>query len=977
MFIPVGTQHRFVGPGIGHRSDAAAGELGIYFLLAAVILTTRTVDSLLWRDVKQYSPQSIFRNKLDEVARTPLQTIVRLNCTINRYSKSQAGISGYGCRDIPPLEKHWDVSQLFVHHTGVRTIRPGVFMGCCIRKLELSQNKITIIKPNSFLGLDSVEFLGLNENPISHIRVGAFRGLWRLRRLVLFHTRIQYWSSIVPAVAELPRLQLLDLGFTLISKIDEADLEPLRNSTLAYVSLCNCASLSSIHPKALTHLRNLVGLYLKSNVNLVRNRKSYTEFLYMIGNLTQPSFRVIDVSRLTQHGNPREILKKIAQTGTQVLLLSQSLREISINTFPVMPNITSLVIPLAKMPIENGGLATLPNLREIVFTQSFIPDFPVGMALPQLEYVDISGFDRNPQALEFPEQIFRNMSRLRELSVRYRAIPDLVPNTFEGLVALEHLDMAYCHISYLPAGVFEPLISLTYLDLTANTIFLVAEVPKNIFAPLINLRYLSLALTAAEWFTADMFNDLVNLEVLKLNNNSLSFVPDLSSNKKLRALDVSANQLSWFEEYKFSNGSYRNRLPASLSSLDLSNNEISYHVKIPPTIRHLNLSNNPFMCSCDLLALLPLIKNASVEVVNLEFESLYECSRPFQLQGLHVVAVGATLENKCRPQLIIFAAALLITLLIAVILMVGALVYRVWFSKWIERYSSERFSDAGGGTANKSYDFDAFVSYSAHDVHFVINDLLPCLEELRKLKLCVYDRDFLAGQTITDCVLDSMKRSRKIIIVLSDHFLQSPWCKFETDLAQFTMLEENRDAFILVKVAPIDESRLSGRLSYLLRTRVHLDYCTLPRDKFFLKLVEAVRDDRPRYQRFRRNVSTVLDGGRNASCTRPSTSPGYRQPEKTDVNLLRGELTRPQALNDIEAFSQQACCRAFGQNSEIFQNKLDLHVQHKAGDIPLSGVPTAQSQVKYIDETNLPSSAVKDKNGRIHQPNRKMSVDNG
>lgn len=99
-----------------------------------------------------------------------------------------------------------------------------------------------------------------------------------------------------------------------------------------------------------------------------------------------------------------------------------------------------------------------------------------------------------------------------------------------------------------------------------------------------------------------------------------------------------------------------------------------------------------------------------------------------------------------------------------------------------------------------------------------------------------------------------MRQSRKIIIVLSNHFLKSPWCKFETDLAQYTMLEENRDALIILKIEALDETKLNSNLSYLLKTRVHLDYCTMPRDLFFDRLIDAVREYRPSCKRFRRNL---------------------------------------------------------------------------------------------------------------------------
>lgn len=95
-----------------------------------------------------------------------------------------------------------------------------------------------------------------------------------------------------------------------------------------------------------------------------------------------------------------------------------------------------------------------------------------------------------------------------------------------------------------------------------------------------------------------------------------------------------------------------------------------------------------------------------------------------------------------------------------------------------------------------NYTYDAFVSYSVNDAEWVFDKLIPNLEGFdaissssssvsscsssscsqspssNGIKLCVYDRDFIAGRAISECITDAIKNSRKVILVISKSFIQ-------------------------------------------------------------------------------------------------------------------------------------------------------------------------------------------------------------
>ncbi|KAJ0047361.1 hypothetical protein NL108_001897 [Boleophthalmus pectinirostris] len=80
--------------------------------------------------------------------------------------------------------------------------------------------------------------------------------------------------------------------------------------------------------------------------------------------------------------------------------------------------------------------------------------------------------------------------------------------------------------------------------------------------------------------------------------------------------------------------------------------------------------------------------------------------------------------------------------------------------------------------------FDAFICYCQSDFNFV-HDMIRELEQTEyKLKLCVFDRDVLPGScvwTITSELIE--KRCKRMVVVVSDEYLESDACDFQTKFA--------------------------------------------------------------------------------------------------------------------------------------------------------------------------------------------------
>uniref|UniRef100_A0A673HFK8 TIR domain-containing protein n=1 Tax=Sinocyclocheilus rhinocerous TaxID=307959 RepID=A0A673HFK8_9TELE len=135
------------------------------------------------------------------------------------------------------------------------------------------------------------------------------------------------------------------------------------------------------------------------------------------------------------------------------------------------------------------------------------------------------------------------------------------------------------------------------------------------------------------------------------------------------------------------------------------------------------------------------------------------------------------------------------------------------------------------------YRYDVFVSYSGKDEHWVMEELLPNLEQRGPpfLRLCLHSRDFQLGQDIVENITDSIYASRRTLCLISRNYLGSNWCSLEMQLATYRLQVEHRDILILVFIEMIPSRLLSShhRLARLVKTRTYLDWlwCKLSSNK--------------------------------------------------------------------------------------------------------------------------------------------------
>ena len=88
---------------------------------------------------------------------------------------------------------------------------------------------------------------------------------------------------------------------------------------------------------------------------------------------------------------------------------------------------------------------------------------------------------------------------------------------------------------------------------------------------------------------------------------------------------------------------------------------------------------------------------------------------------------------------------------------------------------------------NKDYHmFVCYIQDDAEDVRIIVDNL-----EQNGVLCCYHERDFMPGQQVIGNIHESINRSMSILIVLSENFVQSRFCKHEIEQALHAKIEED------------------------------------------------------------------------------------------------------------------------------------------------------------------------------------------
>nr|KAG5698478.1 hypothetical protein BaRGS_022008 [Batillaria attramentaria] len=132
-------------------------------------------------------------------------------------------------------------------------------------------------------------------------------------------------------------------------------------------------------------------------------------------------------------------------------------------------------------------------------------------------------------------------------------------------------------------------------------------------------------------------------------------------------------------------------------------------------------------------------------------------------------------------------------------LALGATLYRYrWHIRLVLYEAYRGRGDRWRRLQEQHFRYDVFVSYDKEDLNWVREHLMPELEGRLGLRLCIHQRDFTLGAPIVENIEESVKDSKKVMMIFSKNFVHSQWCQFELQLCLSHVLRH--DDSLLVRL---------------------------------------------------------------------------------------------------------------------------------------------------------------------------------
>ena len=138
--------------------------------------------------------------------------------------------------------------------------------------------------------------------------------------------------------------------------------------------------------------------------------------------------------------------------------------------------------------------------------------------------------------------------------------------------------------------------------------------------------------------------------------------------------------------------------------------------------------------------------------------------------------------------------------------------------------------------------FDAFVCYAFDsENHFVINSVLPELEEKCNppFKLCAHERNFDPGRHIMENIQEAIENSNTAIIVVSQDFVDSMWCREEFAHCYIENMKDPAFRLFVIMMQPPDT--LVNLTKYMRKFMAHKTYLDKNDPNLFEKIARYMK----------------------------------------------------------------------------------------------------------------------------------------
>jgi hypothetical protein len=429
----------------------------------------------------------------------------------------------------------------------------------------------------------------------------------------------------------------------------------------------------------------------------------------------------------------------------------------------------------------------------------------------------------------------------------------------------------------------------TQLYLDGNNL---TELSSHAFIGRKNLRTLYLNGSRIHTLRNRTFHGLGALQVLQLADNELEELrgSEFEPLDHLRELYLQNNKLRFISDTAFVH-------LRSLQVLRLDGNRLLtfplWRLGVNPHLNQLSLGLNPWSCECRFLADFQQWIAAHPQQL-VDSDSLHCLMGDQQLIGFDEfnrscsanpsISVVTRFSGASVMDYLPVMAAGICLFLLGLIAVVLVFVYRqsvrIWiFSRYRIRLCDSKAEEldacvSSSSSGRKDAMFDAFVSYSLKDEQFVSQVLAAELEHSAEagssFRLCLQHRDFPtshSGSSSTNSSNSSsnpggdpltlgLAASRRIVLVISQSFIESEWTRPEVRTALTGFLRLPRSRLVAVLLTPWTDDQSDPELSLLLRSSIIIRW---GERNFWSKIRYYLPDPTPR-QHYIRNIHSSGNG---------------------------------------------------------------------------------------------------------------------
>ncbi|XP_039203362.1 toll-like receptor 6 isoform X2 [Crotalus tigris] len=705
--------------------------------------------------------------------------------------------------------------------------------------LDLSDNNLSKLEVSNFRSLPNLKVLILSHNFIQDIDLGVFQHNKILEHLDLSHNHLWNMSSF-----PMKSLKHLDLAYNDFVTMP-LSTEFIKVTKLDYFGI-STRKLPSVDALVRLQAKTLfLGLedlnedgpgnplvFIAKRVQIVLPQSAKFRLLLNLGFIGTESLELSKIP-LGQVEDLRTFLSKLTEKS---LLLNLTITDTKfswkelIDVFKVAgkSSINHLTFLYPTITTFNAGalknadlsLKSLTIKYTLLDTGTFNQDI-VYSTFSNLNIDSLTISDSGILYVICPEK----PSRFKYLCFENNTLTDTMLRGCEHLAMLQTLLLQKNRLEDLTrvSLMTSSMTSLNYMDISQNNLYYKDSGNECNWGE--NITKLNLSFNK---LTDSVFRCLPNnIQILDLQSNHISAVPkEITNLTALKELNLASNRLDAFPGC----GHFSN-----LHVLNVENNfvldQFSEFFQTCQNIQRINGGHNPFHCNCELRQLIHLQKEESVALVG--WPDAYRCDSPSGIRETLLKDFHIS-ELECNVTLLIIVVLVVTLLIIAVVAFLCIRFDIPWYFKMIWGWSQvkRRIWKNKSEDISENIQYHAFVSYSEHDAHWVKTELISNLEkEDGSLKICQHERDFIAGKSIVENIIDSIEKSYKSIFVLSPNFVQSEWCHYELYFAHHKLFSENADGLILILLEPIPAYLIPAKyykLKALMAKRTYLEW---PKDK--------------------------------------------------------------------------------------------------------------------------------------------------